>query len=150
MALKIRLRQQGRANRHSYRLVLADVRFPRDGKYLETLGWYDPTTPDNKAKVEEERISYWVDKGAQLTESAKHLLKRVAPHVLKVITEKKLAKKEKAAKIEAKAAAPAKKEKAAAPVKAKKATKAAEGAAPAKKATTTRKKSTKKEEGQSE
>jgi small subunit ribosomal protein S16 len=42
MALKIRLRQQGRNNRPFYRLVVADVRSPRDGKYLEALGWYNP------------------------------------------------------------------------------------------------------------
>ena len=57
MALKIRLRKQGRNNRASYRVVVADSRSPRDGKYVEKLGWYDPC--ENKGPdmfFDEERI----------------------------------------------------------------------------------------------
>ena len=65
MALVIRLRQQGRTNRQSYRLVVANKRSPRDGKYLEKLGWYDPFAKEEKSlHVEENKLFYWLDKGA--------------------------------------------------------------------------------------
>ncbi len=49
MVLKIRLRQQGRTNRQTYRLVVTDIRNPRDGKYLEMIGWYNPFSQKEKA-----------------------------------------------------------------------------------------------------
>lgn len=82
MALKIRLRQQGRKNRQTFRLVLADIRAPRDGKYLEMLGWYTPFHPDNAASVNAERITYWLELGAQISERAESLLERIAPDVV--------------------------------------------------------------------
>lgn len=95
MALKIRFRQQGRTNSLSYRLVVTDVRSPRDGKYIESLGWYDPKKHADKpdADLNAERILYWLDQGAQLTEKAKILVKRIAPTVYSTYNKKCLEKK---------------------------------------------------------
>lgn len=82
--LKIRLRQQGRRNQKTYRLVVMDSRTPRDGKYLEMVGSYDPHNEGEKElKVLEDRIAYWLGKGAQLSEKAEALVKRAAPGALK-------------------------------------------------------------------
>ena len=82
MALKIRLRSQGRRNHTVYRLVLTDVRSPRDGKYIELLGSYDPYVEENGVKVNQERTLYWLKQGAALTERAASLVKRAAPNLL--------------------------------------------------------------------
>ncbi|MCK4934303.1 MAG: 30S ribosomal protein S16 [Simkaniaceae bacterium] len=93
MTLKIRLRQQGRRNRLSYRLVLADSRFPRDGKYLEMLGWYDPhLTNEKNSVIKADRIQHWIDLGAELSENAHSLVARFAPEVTKKIHARKVAK----------------------------------------------------------
>lgn len=99
MALKIRLRQQGRTNRPFYRLVLTDVRSPRDGKYLEALGWYNPfeTELEKSVSVNAERVQHWLNLGAELTESAEQLVVKTAPAVIRSHTEKVLAHKAKAA-----------------------------------------------------
>ena len=78
MALVIRLRQQGRKNRRSYRLVLSDKTFPRDGKYLENLEWYDPHETHGRLSLKVDRINYWVEKGAKLSEKARCLVKAVS------------------------------------------------------------------------
>jgi small subunit ribosomal protein S16 len=88
MALKIRLRQQGRANRQTFRLVVTDIRNPRDGKYLEMLGWYNPNNATNDSSVHIERINYWVGLGAQITPNAQALIARIAPDVMKEIRSK--------------------------------------------------------------
>ena len=94
MALIIRLRQQGRRNRQSYRLVVADKRSPRDGKYIEKLGWYDPFAKEDKNLfIEEEKVFYWLDKGAILSEKARSLVKKVSPEMLKKFCDDKIAKK---------------------------------------------------------
>jgi small subunit ribosomal protein S16 len=99
MALKIRLRQQGRRNRLVYRLVLSDARSPRDGKYLEILGWYNPheTEAERSLKVDASRIQHWIDQGAELTEKAGALVKKSAPEILEALSKKKEAAKKKAA-----------------------------------------------------
>ena len=108
MALVIRLRQQGRRNRQSYRIVLADRRFPRDGKYLEKLGHYDPHgKEDNNMAVESERVQFWVDRGAIVSERVQSLLRKAAPVVIQAMMAKKVKKKSKP-KVE-KAAKPVKK-----------------------------------------
>lgn len=84
MAVKIRLRKQGRRNRPFYRLVAADGRSPRDGKYLENLGWYDPFGEgDRNAHLKNERLAHWLGNGALLTEKARSLILRLAPDLLK-------------------------------------------------------------------
>jgi small subunit ribosomal protein S16 len=80
--LKIRLRQQGRKNQQTYRLVVTDVRRPRDGKYIEMLGWYNPFDSKKDCAINEERTQYWLKQGAQPTPRAHVLLKRVAKHLV--------------------------------------------------------------------
>lgn len=83
MALKIRLRQQGRTNRITYRLVVADSKSPRDGKYLEMLGWYSPCeTKGQELHVEADRVEFWLNQGAEISDSAKSLVKKAAPSVI--------------------------------------------------------------------
>lgn len=117
MALKIRLRQQGKTNRQTYRLVVTDIRCPRDGKYLEMLGWYNPFAAENNSHLHVERIQHWMGLGAKLTPSAETLLARVAPHFMEELRQKrqdKLLKKitkrrsSKKSAVAAKVAAPAK------------------------------------------
>ena len=99
MALKIRLRRQGRTNRMFYRLVVTDSRAPRDGKYVEAVGWYNPieAEDDKKLLVKADRVQHWLDLGAQLTDNAASLVKRVAPDVILTQTNRELARRAKAA-----------------------------------------------------
>lgn len=100
MALKIRLRQQGRTNRAFYRLVVTDSRSPRDGKYVEALGWYNPIESelDKMLLIKDDRVQHWLNLGAQLSEKAASLIKKTAPSIIQEQTEKKVAKKAKRAK----------------------------------------------------
>lgn len=84
MALKIRLRQQGKKNYTVYRLVLADARCKRDGKYIETLGWYNPNIAedDKKASLKGPEIMRWLDQGAVPTEKAIDLIRRFCPDIM--------------------------------------------------------------------
>jgi small subunit ribosomal protein S16 len=112
MAVKIRMRQQGRKNRQTFRLVVTDIRNPRDGKYVETLGSYDPHQKEGNFKLNAERLSYWLSKGAILSESAEKLVKGIAPDVIKAHKAQKSAKRVKLAakrrqKVEKKVAKPA-------------------------------------------
>ncbi len=94
MALKIRLRKQGRTNRPFYRLVVIDSRRKRDGAYLESVGWYNPVEKD-EAKVlsiKPERIQHWLDQGAQLSENVENLVAKAAPEVIRGLKEKLLAR----------------------------------------------------------
>lgn len=90
MALKIRLRQQGRNNRPFYRLVLANARSPRDGKYIEGLGWYNPFEEVNERNlsIKSDRIQFWLDQGAIISDNVQALLAKAAPEVLKHQREK--------------------------------------------------------------
>jgi len=93
MALVIRMRQQGAHGRHCYRIVLTDTRTPRDGKYKEKLGWYDPNhTDDKECFLDAERLQYWIGVGAQVSENVEALARRKCPEVIKAMTERKLAK----------------------------------------------------------
>jgi len=98
MALKIRLRQQGRKNQQTYRLVLCDSRSPRDGKYIETLGWYNPkeSEPEKNLNIQSDRVEHWLNQGAILSERAETLLKRGVPSVLTAYNKKILEAKAKA------------------------------------------------------
>ena len=88
MAVKIRLRQQGRSNRHTYRVVVADARFPRDGKYIEMLGWYSPCSEKNNLSVNAERLNYWLNQGAEVSPQVRAIALRAAPEVMKEHREK--------------------------------------------------------------
>ncbi len=93
--LKIRLRQQGRTNRQTYRLVVTDIRNPRDGKYLEMIGWYNPFSAKQESSVNVERINYWVSQGAEITPNAQAIIARIAPDTMKDIRAKEHAKRTK-------------------------------------------------------
>ena len=94
MALIIRLRQQGKTNRRVFRLVVTDKRNPRDGKYIENLGWYNPFLADDKSlSLQSERIDYWLKMGAEISERAKALVLKTAPEVIKNFEQKKVEKK---------------------------------------------------------
>jgi small subunit ribosomal protein S16 len=89
MALKIRLRQQGCNNRQTYRVVVADARIRRDGKYVEKLGWYLPYLTENNCSIDADRMAYWLQKGAEMSDQVKALTRKVAPEVLKHHAEQK-------------------------------------------------------------
>ena len=72
----LRLRREGTKNRPFYRIVAADQRFPRDGRFLEILGTYDPLVKGHNVSVNLERAQDWISKGAQPTETVRSLLKK--------------------------------------------------------------------------
>ena len=74
MAVKMRLRRMGAKQAPFYRIVVADSRSPRDGKFIEEIGYYNPLTEPVEVKVNEEKVSQWLSNGAQPTETVKRLL----------------------------------------------------------------------------
>jgi len=76
MPVKIRLKRIGAIKRPFYRIVVADSRAPRDGKFIETLGTYNPCVEPSELKIDAERAKHWLGVGAQPTETANALLKR--------------------------------------------------------------------------
>lgn len=99
MALKIRLRKQGRNNHPFYRVVVTDVRAPRGGKYLESVGWYNPFEKELEKLLHfnTERLQHWLDLGAQATEKVEALMAQGAPAVHRGQVEKRLANRAKEA-----------------------------------------------------
>ena len=75
MAVRLRLRRTGKKKQVHYRLVAADARFPRDGRFLETVGHFNPRMNQPTAVVNEERVFYWLDKGAEMSEAFRGVLK---------------------------------------------------------------------------
>ena len=75
MAVKIRLRRMGQKKAPFYRIIVADSRSPRDGKFIEEIGTYDPNTNPSSIKVNEELAKKWLANGAQPTETVAKLLK---------------------------------------------------------------------------
>ncbi|AFM22153.1 MAG TPA: 30S ribosomal protein S16 [Acetomicrobium flavidum] len=76
MVVRIRLARHGRKKRPFYRLVVADSRSPRDGKFIEMIGSYNPLTDPAEVKVDEERAIYWLKVGAQPSDTARSLLRK--------------------------------------------------------------------------
>lgn len=76
MAVKIRLKRMGRKNQPFYRIVAANSESPRDGRFLETLGTYNPLTKPHEVIVKEDRIEYWLGVGAIPTDTVRSLLKQ--------------------------------------------------------------------------
>ena len=76
MAVKIRLRRMGSKKAPFYRVVVADSRYPRNGRFIEEIGIYNPTTDPAELKVDVERAQAWIKTGAQPTETVKALLKK--------------------------------------------------------------------------
>ena len=76
MAVKIRLSRQGKKKAPFYRLVVADSRSPRDGKFIELIGTYNPMTEPASVSINEERALYWLKEGALPSDTARGLLKK--------------------------------------------------------------------------
>ena len=74
--LKIRLRRMGAKKAPFYRIVVADSRAPRDGAFVEELGYYNPTVDPNELKVDNEKAQQWIKNGAQPTDTVRALLKK--------------------------------------------------------------------------
>ena len=75
--VKIRLRRMGAKKAPYYRIVVADSRSPRDGRFIEEIGTYDPMADGEKLKVNQERVQYWIANGAQPTDTVRGLLKKI-------------------------------------------------------------------------
>ena len=76
MAVKIRLRRMGAKKDPFYRVVVADSRFPRDGRFIEEIGYYDPTKEPSVINIDAEKAQKWIANGAQPTDTVRVLLKK--------------------------------------------------------------------------
>ena len=76
MAVSIRLRREGAKNRPYYKVVVADSRSPRDGKFIEVIGMYDPKKSGHNSSLNVERAEYWISKGAQPSDTVRSLIKK--------------------------------------------------------------------------
>ena len=76
MAVKIRLRRMGAKKSPFYRIVVADSRYPRDGRFIEEIGTYDPLQEPSKVTVDSEKAKTWIANGAQPTDTVKALFKK--------------------------------------------------------------------------
>ena len=76
MAVKIRLARHGAKKKPFYRIVVTDGESPRDGRYLENVGTYDPLFDPAKVSLNSERIKYWIDQGAKPSDTVRNLLKK--------------------------------------------------------------------------
>ena len=75
MAVKIRLRRMGQKKAPFYRIVVADSRSPRDGRFIEEIGYYDPTQEPSEVRVDEEAAKKWLANGAQPTQTVEKIFK---------------------------------------------------------------------------
>ncbi|MBE6602201.1 MAG: 30S ribosomal protein S16 [Clostridia bacterium] len=76
MAVKMRLRRMGAKKAPFYRVIVADSRSPRDGRFIEEIGYYNPLTNPAEIKIDGEKAKKWIANGAQPTETVKSLLKK--------------------------------------------------------------------------
>lgn len=76
--VKIRLRRMGAKKAPFYRVVVADSRYPRDGRFIEEIGYYDPTKEPSVVSIDKEKVDKWLANGAQPTDTVKKLLKVAA------------------------------------------------------------------------
>jgi small subunit ribosomal protein S16 len=76
MAVKIRLARHGAKKRPFYRIVVADGQYPRDGRFLENVGTYNPMVEPNEITLKKERIEYWIGQGAQPTDTVSNIFKK--------------------------------------------------------------------------
>ena len=74
--VKIRLRRMGAKKSPFYRIVVADSRYPRDGRFIEEIGTYNPLTEPSEVKVDADKVKEWIAKGAQHTDTVKNLFKK--------------------------------------------------------------------------
>jgi small subunit ribosomal protein S16 len=111
MAVAIRLRREGALNRPYFKVVVTDKRSPRDGKFIEIVGTYDPKKRGMNSTLKLERIDYWISKGAQPSDTVRSLIKKnknpeAAAKKAAAAEAKKAAKPKAAAKTEAAPATP--------------------------------------------
>lgn len=76
MAVKIRLKRMGAKKAPFYRIVVADSRYPRDGRFIEEIGYYDPTKEPSIVKVDADKAKQWIANGAQPTDTVKVIFKK--------------------------------------------------------------------------
>jgi len=76
MAVKIRLARHGAKKRPFYRIVVADSESPRDGRFIENVGTYAPLEEPAAVSLKTERVKYWIDQGAKLTDTVRNILKK--------------------------------------------------------------------------
>ena len=76
MAVKIRLRRMGAKKAPFYRIVVADSRYPRDGRFIEEIGYYNPLTEPAEIKIDADKAKDWMNRGAQPSDTVKALLKK--------------------------------------------------------------------------
>ncbi len=76
MAVKLRLKRMGAKQRPFYRIVAADSRSPRDGRFLEVVGTYNPITNPAEVKIDEEKVMHWLNNGAIPTETVRNILSK--------------------------------------------------------------------------
>jgi small subunit ribosomal protein S16 len=76
MAVSIRLRREGALNRPYYKVVVADSRSPREGKFIEIIGTYDPKKPGHNSTLKLDRAEYWIARGAQPSDTVRNLIKK--------------------------------------------------------------------------
>ena len=91
MAVKIRLKRMGSKKRPFYRIVVADSRSPRDGRFIETVGTYNPLTDPETVTLKEEKVMNWLNNGAQPSDTVRNILSRNG--VMKKFHEAKFSKK---------------------------------------------------------
>jgi small subunit ribosomal protein S16 len=77
LAVKIRLKRFGTTNRNQWRVVVSDVKMPRDGRFIEEIGYYDPIPAAEKIHIKKERLEYWLKQGAKPSDTVRNLLKRL-------------------------------------------------------------------------
>lgn len=98
MAVKIRMKRLGAKKRPFYRIVVADERSPRDGRFIEEIGYYNPISEPKVFKIDSERVNYWIGVGAKPTKTVERLLKTDFEDLAKQVEEKKKLEEEKLAK----------------------------------------------------
>ena len=76
MAVKIRLRRMGAKKAPFYRVVVADSRYPRDGRFIEEVGYYNPVSDHAEIKIDAEKVTKWIQNGSQPTDTVRDLLKK--------------------------------------------------------------------------
>ncbi len=94
MAVRIRLRREGRKKAPTYRIVVAESTSPRNGRFIEIIGTYQPRLKENSVQLQSDRANHWLDNGAQPSDTVRSLLRRAG--VLKERHEERLGKKLKA------------------------------------------------------
>jgi len=100
LAVKLRLRRMGKKKQPIYKIVAADARSPRDGKFLEAVGIYNPLTNPHTIDVKEDRVNYWLNVGAQPTDTVKSLLSQKGIILKRDIARRKLSEEKAQTEIE--------------------------------------------------